>query len=56
MILAFLLIFLSKNGITHEFSAHYTPQQNGITERKNRTWKDVMNVMLISSDLFDFMW
>ena len=29
--------FLDKEGISHEFSATYTPQQNGVVERKNQT-------------------
>src|SRR3954470_5943708 len=29
--------FLDEMGITHEFSAPYTPQQNGVVESKNRT-------------------
>ena len=29
--------FLDEEGISHEFSATYTPQQNGVVERKNRT-------------------
>jgi transposase InsO family protein len=29
--------YLEKEGIKHEFSALYTPQQNGVLERKNRT-------------------
>ena len=29
--------YLDELGITHELSAPYTPQQNGITERKNGT-------------------
>jgi transposase InsO family protein len=29
--------YLEEEGIKHEFSAPYTPQQNGIVERKNRT-------------------
>src|SRR4051812_40230607 len=28
--------FLDDHGFTHEFSATYTPQQNGVVERKNR--------------------
>jgi len=28
---------LKQNGVRHEISAPYSPQQNGITERMNRT-------------------
>jgi transposase InsO family protein len=27
--------YLEEEGIKHEFSAPYTPQQNGVVERKN---------------------
>nr|GEV32875.1 Pol polyprotein [Tanacetum cinerariifolium] len=30
----------AKHGIRHEFTAPYSPQQNGIAERKNRTLED----------------
>jgi transposase InsO family protein len=33
--------FLEEEGIKHEFSAPYTPQQNGVVERKNRTLIDL---------------
>jgi transposase InsO family protein len=29
--------FLEEEGIKYEFSSPYTPQQNGVVERKNRT-------------------
>jgi transposase InsO family protein len=29
--------YLEEEGIKHKFSAPYTPQQNGVVERKNRT-------------------
>jgi transposase InsO family protein len=29
--------FLEEEGIKHEFSSPYTPQQNGVVDRKNRT-------------------
>ena len=31
-------------------------QSNGVAERKNRTLKDMMNAMLISSGLSQNMW
>ncbi|GJT45275.1 retrovirus-related pol polyprotein from transposon TNT 1-94 [Tanacetum coccineum] len=40
----------------HEFTAPYSPQQNGIAERKNRTLKEMVNAMLISSGLSQDMW
>ena len=38
--------FLDEEGIKHEFSAPYTPQQNGIVERKNRTLIEAARNML----------
>jgi transposase InsO family protein len=38
--------FLEEEGIKHEFSAPYTPQQNGVVERKNRTLIDMARTML----------
>ncbi|KAL0413818.1 UNVERIFIED_CONTAM: Retrovirus-related Pol polyprotein from transposon TNT 1-94 [Sesamum radiatum] len=52
----FLKDFCEKNGIIHETSAPYTPQQNGVAERKNRTLKEMMNAMLLSSGLPENMW
>jgi transposase InsO family protein len=31
--------YLEEEGINHEFSTPYTPQQNGMVERKNKTLK-----------------
>ncbi|GJU23468.1 retrovirus-related pol polyprotein from transposon TNT 1-94 [Tanacetum coccineum] len=45
-----------KHGIRHEFTTPYSPQQNGIAERKNRTFKEMVNAMLISSGLSQDMW
>jgi hypothetical protein len=38
--------FLEEEGLKHEFSAPYTPQQNGGVERKNRTLIDMARMML----------
>jgi transposase InsO family protein len=38
--------FLEEEGIGHEFSVPYTPQQNGIVERKNRTLIEAARTML----------
>ena len=38
--------FLSDEGIRHQYSAAYTPQQNGVAERKNRTLIDMARSML----------
>jgi hypothetical protein len=37
--------YLEEEGIKHEFSAPYTPQQNGVVERKNRTLIDMARTM-----------
>ncbi|KAL0312905.1 UNVERIFIED_CONTAM: Retrovirus-related Pol polyprotein from transposon TNT 1-94 [Sesamum radiatum] len=52
----FLKEFCENNDIIHETNAPYTPQQNGIAERKNRTLKKMMNAMLLSSGMPDNMW
>jgi transposase InsO family protein len=38
--------FLEDEGIKHEFSSPYRPQQNGVVERKNRTLLDMARTML----------
>src|SRR3954465_2572553 len=38
--------FLNAYGFTHEFSAAYTPQQNGVLERKNQTLIEMARTML----------
>ena len=38
--------FVQDEGIKHEFSAPYTPQQNGVVERKNRTLIEMARTML----------
>ena len=43
--------FLSKHGIQHQKTVPYTPQQNGVTERKNRTLVEMARCMLYSKGL-----
>jgi hypothetical protein len=38
--------YLEEEGIKHEFSAPYKPQQNSVVERKNRTLIDMARMML----------
>jgi transposase InsO family protein len=38
--------YLEEEGIKHEFSALYTPQQNGVVERKNMMLIDMARTML----------
>ena len=48
--------FLDEEGIKHEFSTPYTPQQNGIVERKNRTLIDIARTMLDEYKTLDIFW
>jgi transposase InsO family protein len=38
--------YLEKEDIKHQFSVPYTPQQNGVVERKNMTLIDMARTML----------
>jgi hypothetical protein len=45
-----------EEGIKHEFSSPYTPQQNGVVERKNRTLLDMARTMLDEYKTQDQFW
>ena len=48
--------FCEQNGIIHEVTPPYSLESNGIAEKKNRTLKEMMNAMLVSSRLSFNMW
>jgi transposase InsO family protein len=48
--------FLEEEGIKHEFSSPYTPQQNGVVERKNRTLLYMARTMLDEYKTSDRFW
>lgn len=48
--------YLKKEGICHQFIVDYTPQQNDVAERKNRTLVEMATCMLIQSGLPRTFW
>jgi hypothetical protein len=48
--------YLDQEGIKHEFLAPYTPQQNGVAERKNRTLIESVRTMLDEYKTSDHFW
>ncbi|WVZ96452.1 hypothetical protein U9M48_042090 [Paspalum notatum var. saurae] len=48
--------YLDEEGIKHEFSVPYTPQQNGVVERKNRTLIEAARTMLDEYKTPDNFW
>jgi transposase InsO family protein len=48
--------FLDEEGIKHEFSAPYTPQKNGVAERKNHTLIEMVRTMLDEYKTSDQFW
>ncbi|KAL8099667.1 hypothetical protein AgCh_032070 [Apium graveolens] len=50
------ITFCKSRGITHEFSAPRTPQQNGVVERKNRTLQETARTLLHESKLPRKFW
>jgi transposase InsO family protein len=48
--------YLDEEGIKHEFLAPYTPQQNGVAERKNRTLIEMARIMLDEYKTLDQFW
>ena len=48
--------FCEDHGIIHQKSAPFTPQQNGLAERKNRTLVDMVNAMILNAGLPFNLW
>ena len=48
--------FCREAGIKRETTARYTPEQNGVAERKNRTIVEVARAMLCDQGLPKFLW
>jgi len=48
--------FLKEKGIKHELTNDYTPEQNGVAERKNRTLVEMGRCMMLQSGLPPSFW
>jgi transposase InsO family protein len=48
--------FLSQHGIVHHTTCAYTPQQNGVAERKNRHLLEVVRASLFEAHLPHHFW
>lgn len=53
---AYLNQFCTEKGISRQYSAPRTPQQNGVVERKNRTLVEAARTMISQSNLPTYFW
>ncbi|KAE8254572.1 hypothetical protein A4X13_0g3372 [Tilletia indica] len=51
-----LIQFWLEHGVTHESTARYNPQSNGVAERNIRTITEMTRTMLIAAKLPTFFW
>ena len=51
-----LQTFFKENGIEFQCTVPNTPQQNGISERKNRTLVEAIRTLLVSKNLPHYLW
>ena len=48
--------FYGENGISHNFYAPRTSQQNGVVERRNKTLEEMARTMLCENNLPKYFW
>ena len=48
--------FLQKSGIHHQLTITYTPQQNGVSERKNKSVMNMSRCLLFEKDMPKQLW
>ena len=48
--------FLDEQGIKRQFTCRYTPQQNGVAERKNRHIAEVARVLMNEKEMPEYYW
>eukprot|EP00171_Calliarthron_tuberculosum_P022857 IDg22857t1 len=48
--------YLERNGIHQQLTVAHTPQQNGVSERMNRTLKDLVRAMLLHKNVPEEFW
>jgi len=48
--------FMASHGILHQTSCAYTPQQNGVAERKNRHLMETTRTLLIHGEVPEHFW
>ena len=48
--------FCEEHGIIHERTPPYSPESNGVAERKNRILTDLVNAMLDTAGLSKAWW
>lgn len=53
---SYFIDFCKREGIEKQLTMSYTPQQNGVAERKNRTFIEMVNFMLYRSGIYENLW